>query len=356
MPQFLLCPHPPEAQGQPRPTIRLCLHTRQGGQKFFHKCGPTTSFQSASPEEATHGLVDGRCSVDAERNKRAGLPGGEITSPTGHNGIRGVRFCNPSTQHAPWPRHCTNTTNGLTHESQRDDQTPGRWEGWTDHTRCIQEPDSQGDKPATGTPWLLKPPAALHSSLHSLGAGAWPQEHRPCIESYHDVSRDWRCQPQTSLPEPTATHFVTRTLWWATPKRGRKGKQIIEASAPMPREAGCHPGFSLLTSDAGVHVDVVHPTGEGLGLPRAPHPGLPGHAVALPPPASGPGPALPVSDLSLLSPNHGALGPLPGKAWESETVGPLPVPGTQDPTPHSCAGKMSSEGREGRADEDMGGG
>lgn len=37
----------------------------------------------------------------------------ESMSPVGHDGIRGVHVCNPSTQHGPWQRRHTDMTNGL---------------------------------------------------------------------------------------------------------------------------------------------------------------------------------------------------------------------------------------------------
>ncbi|XP_053062975.1 uncharacterized protein LOC106969696 isoform X3 [Acinonyx jubatus] len=153
---------------------------------------------------------DGRCSMDAEMSQRAGLSGGRCAfvlsqQPTGHDGSRGVRFCNPDTQHGPWHRLCTNTTNALKRIAA-DNLIQARREGRTDCTCCIRERDNRG-QPVTGALWLLN----LSAAPHSPGAGTWPQEHQPRKESYPDGSRDWRCDQITPVTESTDTCFVTRT-------------------------------------------------------------------------------------------------------------------------------------------------
>ncbi|XP_053062974.1 uncharacterized protein LOC106969696 isoform X2 [Acinonyx jubatus] len=171
---------------------------------------------------------DGRCSMDAEMSQRAGLSGGRCAfvlsqQPTGHDGSRGVRFCNPDTQHGPWHRLCTNTTNALKRIAA-DNLIQARREGRTDCTCCIRERDNRG-QPVTGALWLLN----LSAAPHSPGAGTWPQEHQPRKESYPDGSRDWRCDQITPVTESTDTCFVTRTPTGG-PRQSGVGKAWCEES------------------------------------------------------------------------------------------------------------------------------
>ena len=226
--------------------------------------------------------------------------------PTGHEGGQGVRFCNPGTQHGPWHRPCTNTTDALKRIAA-DNPIQVRREGRTDCTCCIREPDNRG-QPVTGALWLLN----LSAAPHSPGAGTWPQEHQPRKESYPDESRDWRCHQITPVTESIETCFVTRTPTGG-PRQNGVGKVSRLQKPPQFLYLGrLAAALGSLCSwvDTAVHVDSGRLTGD----PRAPRPGLPGHALS---PSSLQTQATPSQLLTFLSsPTHGALGPLPREAWE----------------------------------------
>ena len=94
-------------------------HSVRRPEEFFHKCILITSFPICVPGGRTRPgrwkvLNGSRNEEEGQVTQRKGAPlSRESMSPVGHDGIRGVRVCNPSTQHGPWQRRHTDTTNGL---------------------------------------------------------------------------------------------------------------------------------------------------------------------------------------------------------------------------------------------------